>query len=147
MKSIFTPHGVNEGHQFGQEVLGEGYGVNTAANHSTGLGSLLQGLYLLSDPLGQNDFGRLKVVFGLEVHPALGVGAEEACEAQRGVGGDGPFSCADFIDAALGYTDGLCQPVAGDPHRLEEVLDQDFTGVYGWKVAFAHEKVSFNGNR
>jgi hypothetical protein len=75
---------------------------------------LLQGPHLPLDPLDKSDFRRFKIIFGLKVHPALGVGTEETGETQGGVSGDGPISGTDFINAALGHTNGLGQPVAGD---------------------------------
>ena len=99
-------------------------------------GRILQRFHLALDPLGYSDLGYLQFILGLEVHPALGIGAEKPGETQGGIGGDGPLAGADFVDAALGNADGLGQPVTGDPHRLEEVFEEYFTGVHGREVAF-----------
>ena len=61
----------------------------------------------------------------------MGIGAEKACEAQGGVGRDGPLDGANFVDAARGQTDGLCQSVAGDLHWAEKIFKEDFTGMHG----------------
>jgi len=111
------------------------------------LGGLLQRFDFALDTLCQDNFCCLKVISGLQAHPTLCVGTEEACEAQGGVGRDGSLAGANFIDAALGHSDGLCEPVAGDLHRDEKILKKDFTGVNRRKVAFNNNSSSFSGNR
>lgn len=86
-------------------------------------------------------FGDFKVVLGLQVHPGLWRHAEQAAKAHGGVGGDGAISGADFVDAALGDADGFCDLVAGQPHRFDEVVQQDFAGVDG-REGFASDDVA-----
>jgi hypothetical protein len=81
---------------------------------------------------------------GLEIQPALGVGAEEAGQTQGCFGCNSPFAGADLINAALRNADGLGQPVTSYIERLQKVLQQDFTGMYRRKVTWFHGLISVN---
>jgi hypothetical protein len=51
---------------------------------------VLERRHLPLDPPGQLDLGRFQIVPGLGVHPAPGIGDEEAGESEHLVGCDGP---------------------------------------------------------
>jgi arylsulfatase A-like enzyme len=68
---------------------------------------------------------RLAVEVSLQADPEALGHAEEARQAQAGVGGDRALAGDDLTDAPLRHADLLRQPVLRDAHRLEELLEQD----------------------
>jgi hypothetical protein len=85
-----------------------------------------------------------KVVAGLEVHPELGGGVEEATEAEGGIGGDSAFAEDDFVDAAWGYVDGLGEAVLAEGEGCEEFLGEDFARMDGgnFGISLVHSGTS-----
>ncbi len=50
----------------------------------------------------QSNLSTFKIILGLKVHSTLGIGTEEPCKTQGGIGGNGPFFAgADLLDSAL----------------------------------------------
>ena len=76
--------------------------------------------------------GQLRVVMGLQVHPALRIGPEERRQAHRRVGRDRALSLDDLVDAPRRHTDGLGQRILAQPHRREPFLGQDLSGGRQW---------------
>src|SRR6185295_2375649 len=54
---------------------------------------------------------------------------EIAREPKVGIGGDVSLAQNNFVDAAWRHMNGTRQPVLAEPHRLEELLKQDFAGM------------------
>jgi len=96
---------------------------------------------LLVDFVTQFVFGDFQIVLCLQVHPGLRGHAEQSAKAHGGVGGNGAFSGADFIYAALGDAGEFCDLVAGQPHGFDEVVQQDVAGMHGRKP-FAGDDVA-----
>lgn len=77
-----------------------------------------------------------EIIVGLQIHPTLRIGAEEAGKTQGGIGCNCTPAGYDLPDAPLGHANGLGEPVLRDPQGLEEVLEQDLPGMYGRHIAF-----------
>src|SRR5947207_12246493 len=73
----------------------------------------------------------LEVVASLKVEPEPLGGAEVLRQPQRCVRRNGPVAVNDLVDSPSGNADVLGDPVLADSHRLEELLEEDLTGVYG----------------
>jgi hypothetical protein len=95
------------------------------------------------DSLDKRDFRSFKIILSLKVHPTLGVGAEETGETQGRVSGDGTISGTDFIDAALGNSDGFGQPVAPDSLAVLSAA-QDFRHLLQDQLSGGHDWSSVN---
>jgi hypothetical protein len=89
-------------------------------------------------PILQPVSGNLKVVMRLEVEPALGVSPEELRQPQGSIRRDGSLSGNNFPNSSLRNTDGFCQPVLSDPEGLQEILDQNLSGVNRRHISFHH---------
>ena len=73
----------------------------------------------------------------LQVHPALGIRAKNLANrrAMSAVIERLPTTISPM--APLGHADGLGQTVLGNAaHGFQEILQQDFTGMYGKHVSF-----------
>lgn len=86
-------------------------------------------------------FGHIVLRFGgveiqLKAGPEAFGRSEEFGQAQAGVHGDRPRADDDLSDATLGHADLLGQPVLGDAHGLQELVQQDLAG--GREGDFAH---------
>lgn len=79
---------------------------------------------------------QLGVVMRLQVHPALRIDTKKCCQSQRGIGRYGTLPGTDQSNAPLRYTNLFCQSILADPHGLQKILKQDFSGVRQWNVAF-----------
>lgn len=66
---------------------------------------------------------------GLQVEPELGRCAEEAGQAEGGVGGHGTAAVQDLSNAGRGHAGAQSKLVRGEAHRSEEVLAQHGSGV------------------
>ena len=65
----------------------------------------------------------------LKIHPALRIGAEEPCEAQRGGAVMPRPSAHDFVDSRRCHTESLRKRGGGQSERLHEVVLQNLSGV------------------
>ena len=70
------------------------------------------------------------VVMGLQIDPALRIGAKEHAQAQGRVHGDAAQPFHNFIDAPGWHVNGFGKRVLADPHGFEPVFQQDHAGVY-----------------
>lgn len=95
-------------------------------------------LDFLVQPIGKRFSSRFKIVMRLEIHPELCFHLEEAAESQGRIGRDPSLTMDNLIDAARRNANGLSQAVLTYLHRLQEILQQDFTGMYGWEVSLGH---------
>jgi hypothetical protein len=73
--------------------------------------------------------GDLQVVMALQIQPPPGPGAEVAREAQGRVRRDGTLAAHDVVDANGRHADGFGQRRLAKPQRLDEVVEQDFSGM------------------
>jgi hypothetical protein len=73
---------------------------------------------------------------GLQIHPTLSVRAEKTGQPQGGIRCNRSFPRNDFSDAPLRYADRLGQPILGNLHRFQKILQQNFAGVNRRQVPF-----------
>src|SRR3546814_8330670 len=81
--------------------------------------------------------GAFGVVARLAAQPVAVGEAEVAAQAQVGIGGDGALTGNDVADTLRRDIDVLGEAIAGDAHRLHEVMQQDLTGMDG-RESFGH---------
>lgn len=74
---------------------------------------------------------QVKVVGGLEIQPEPVGGPKEPRQAERGVGGDGTLRQDDLVHPPWRDVEILREAVLGQPERLEEVLEEDLSGMDG----------------
>ncbi len=79
-----------------------------------------------------SDFG---VVHDLGTQPVPVGKAEETAQPQVGIGRNGTFARHDVADALRGHADLLCQTILADPHGLQKLFQQEFTGCYQFELA------------
>src|SRR3546814_4878518 len=82
--------------------------------------------------------GAFGVVARLAAQPVAVGEAEVAAQAQVGIGGDGALAGNDVADTLRRDIDVLGEAIAGDAHRLHEVMQQDLTGVDGRERSEEH---------
>ncbi len=99
------------------------------------MGKLDQGEHLALDLVFQVILRDFQIIPGLQVEPELGGGAESTRQAQGGIGCDTAPALNDGIDAVWGNPQGTRQGVLADAQRLEELFQQNLTGMDGRNFA------------
>lgn len=79
--------------------------------------------------------GVFRVVMGLQIDPALRIGAKEHAQAQGSVHSDAAQAFDNFIDAPGWHVNGFGKRVLADRHGFEPVFQQDRAGVNQGKIA------------
>ena len=69
--------------------------------------------------ISHGNAGMIRVVVGLQIAPALRIGAKEDAQAQGRVYGDTAQAFDNFIDSPGWYTNGFGKCVQGDRHGFE----------------------------
>ena len=72
--------------------------------------------------VGHGRFRQREFVVVLQVHPAIGIRAEVACEAKSGFGRDAPAATDDFVDSCRGDPDRFGKSSVRKAQRHHEVL-------------------------
>ena len=73
--------------------------------------------------------GVIKIAAKLQVHPEIRRHPEELCQAQRCTRRDPALGIDDFVDALIGYMDGVGQFALSQTHRSEKLFQEHFTGM------------------
>ena len=73
--------------------------------------------------------GHGDIVVRLQADPKAIGPAEKPRQAKPGIGRDGARARDDLADPPLRHADLIGEPLLGDLHRLEEFLDENFTGT------------------
>ena len=82
----------------------------------------------------QGGFGDLNVERDLRAQPIAVREAEEAAEAEVGIGGDGAFAGDDFADPLRGNADLFGEAILRDAHWEEKLLEQQFARRNGLEL-------------
>lgn len=82
----------------------------------------------------------------LEIEEIAVADAEILAEAKGCVHGDLAFVAQDFLDARYRHMDVFRQPVRRNPHRLHELLPEDFRHGRRWNHIFHVDHLLVNDN-
>lgn len=82
----------------------------------------------------------LDVISNLKIQPEALAHAEEMRQAKRSISAYRPLSMNDLVDTTSWYPDFFGKPILAQAHRLQKLLKEDFSGMYGWKL-LAHVAV------
>jgi len=80
----------------------------------------------------------LEVVASLQIQPEPITCAEIPREPQSAIRADGPGAMHDLVNPPRRHTDISGQPVLRQAKRFEEILREDFAGVYGFQLSSGH---------
>jgi hypothetical protein len=83
----------------------------------------------------------LEVIPHLQVKPEALGRAEEAREAESGVGCDGALAVHDLVDSTRGHADSAGKSVLTDAEGFDELLKEDLARVNRWELVSGHGKL------
>jgi hypothetical protein len=98
----------------------------------------MEGFYLLRQGVLDGVASYLKVVTSLKVAPELGGCPEISAKTQGGVRGDAAFFQDNFVDAPGRHMNFLGEPILAYAQGGKKFLSEDFSGMNGGKISFAH---------